>query len=76
MEPTFLPLQFEFLPPFPLWIREKLEIRQNSSVISCLEINITLPSDNIVPLNTCPGWNQDYDMNVLVGGQVEFSFLT
>ena len=76
MEPTFLPLQLEFLPPFPLWIREKFEIRQNSSVISCLENDITLPSGDIVPLNTCSGWNQDYEMNVLVEGQAEFSFLT
>ena len=76
MEPTFLPLQLEFLPPFLLWIREKLEIRQNSSVISCLENDITLPSGGIVPLNTCSGWNQDYEMNVLVEGQAEFSFLT
>ena len=54
----------------------KLEIRQNSGVIPCPGNIITLPSGDIVPLNICPGWDQDYDTNILVGDQVEFFFLT
>ena len=68
----------DFCRLFLCGFRKKLELRQNLSIIFYLGDAITLPSGDIVSLDTL-SWMESglsiYDMNSPVRDQIAFSFL-